>query len=132
MNQIYYPYNLWEDYKNGMYSVIFLDENLLIDNATKVLSSKNLFDSICIELITAWPISAAVNLTNISCNRRAWLGQAACCFKYSVPEILTRVAWNKLTADQQKIANLVAEKHITNYENKFKTHGKNQTTIECF
>ncbi len=132
MNQIYHPYHLWEDYKNGMYSLTFSDENLLIDNATKVLSSNSLFDSICEELIIAWPISTEVNLTNVSCNRRAWLGQAACCFKYSVPEILTRVAWNRLNADQQKTANLVAEKHIINYENKFKLHGKNQTSIECF
>lgn len=123
---------MWEDYKNGMYSTFFDREDKHIDNATLVLSNCELFDSICFDLILKWPISSAVNLTNISCNRRAWLGQAACCFKYSVPEILTRVAWNRLNTEQQKIANLVAEKHITNYENKLKAHGKNQITIECF
>ena len=132
MVQIYHPYNLWEDYNNGMYRLVFIGEDILVSNAVKVLSTPILFDSICERLIKSWTISAAVNLTNISCNRRAWLGQAACCFEYSVPEILTRVAWNTLTEIQQKEANLIAQKHITIYENNYKPHGKNQTSIECF
>jgi hypothetical protein len=31
-----------------------------------------------------------VNLSNTNCNRRAWLGQAACCYRFSVPGFCSR------------------------------------------
>ena len=77
---------------------------------------KELFLNTCIEVIENWTISTKVNLTNKQCNRKAWLGQASCNYKYKVPEILTRIAWSKLDIIQQYEANEIAQKVINSYE----------------
>ena len=120
MKQIFHNFILWEDYKNGMYACSWTNEEevLHIQNAVKILSNADLFSSVLINVLNDWKISADVNLSNQSQNRRAWLGWAACSYKYKVPEILTRVACNTLTEQQQITANKVAENFIKKYETK--------------
>jgi hypothetical protein len=121
MVQVYHDYLLWEDYKNGMYDISQKEnESELINNAISLLSNENEFYNVCINVITNWEICTSVNLTNVYCNRRAWLGQSACNYKYGVPEILTRVAWGKLDNTTQLKANNVADKIIRIYETKNK------------
>lgn len=116
MKQIYHPYYKWEDFKNGMYQTIFENEEELIQKAVNLLSNPLEFYTICLFILDEWKIATDVNLSNTGCNRKAWLGQAACCYKNRVPEILTREAWQRLTEEQRNIANEVAQKIIDKYE----------------
>lgn len=116
MNQFFTHYENWEDYKNGMYyGTLNRDEEQIV-NAKKILSDPSTFKNILVDLIKQWPVASKVNLTNSSINRRAWLGAAACNFKFNVTETNTRYAWNELNESQQFQANTVAESIITEFE----------------
>lgn len=108
MQRIYHPYWLWEDYKNGMYELNSNNEDELTKKSIRLLSNLTLFKSVALEVISKWTISTKVNLTNPNCNKKAWLGQASCSYKYNVPEYLTRIAWSKLTDEQRIKADNVA------------------------
>ena len=125
MNQFFSHYENWEDFKNGMYCIEKkVNEQELIDNAITMLSDINMFYETCKELLLSWPVSTKVNLTNKQCNRKAWLGQAACNLKFNVPEILTRVAWSKLSITKQYNADQIALKIIYNFELTYENKNK--------
>lgn len=117
MQQFYAPFEVWEDYINGMYN--FPNKENEADFITKsimVLSNPDLFKLICLDVLKNWPISSKVNLTNKQCNRRAWLGQSACCYKYRSPEMCTRLAWGRLSSVERVKANNVADQIIKSFE----------------
>lgn len=117
MKQIFEPYWKWEDFQHGMYTPpTAADADSLRVRATTLLSNANAFGETCRQMIAAWPVATAVNLTNPHTNRRAWMGQAACCYAFNVPEIVTRDAWKELTDEQRARANQVAEEVIREYE----------------
>ena len=117
MKRIFKPYWEWEDYLNGMYEVRHgADQEYLTALAFDLLGDCIRFRKACNGLIDNWPVSVQVNLSNVKCNRRAWLGQAACCYVHSVPEIFTRNAWKMLTNNQRISANEVAGEVIREYE----------------
>lgn len=121
IKRIYHHYELWEDYKNGMYDYVKSDnDDILIQQSISLLSDKKLFYETSILVIENWNKSTEQNLSNNSQNRQAWIGQASCCYKYKVPEILTRIAWSKMTEIKRNEANLVADKIIKIYEAKNK------------
>ena len=117
MKQVYYSYTEWEDYLNGMYDTPKNGySEKYIHLAVELLSDPLLFKDTCINILNDWPRCSSVNLTNTSCNRKAWLGQAACNYKYSIPEICTRIAWGRLPPITQSIANDIAQKIIKSFE----------------
>jgi hypothetical protein len=117
MKQIYEEYQKWEDYNAGMYALNDVrDKDILVFNAVSLLSNPNLFYETMQKLIIDWKVSTDVNLSNKNQNRRAWLGAAACMYKYKVPEYLTRVAWGLLNKEVQDTANNIANKIILEYE----------------
>lgn len=117
MEQFYSHHDNWEDFKNGMYCGTSDNNQEQIEKAKSLLSDSDLFYKTMHELLIKWPISSKVNLTNKGINRRSWLGHAACNFMYSIPEIVTRKAWNELSEIQQFNANTIAERFINEYEN---------------
>lgn len=129
MRQQYAHYLEWEDYRNGMWRMDVEDPELFIKNAAELLSSPADFYTVATEMVQEWKISALVNLTDNSCNKRAWIGQASCCYKHKTPEHLTRFAWNSLSKKQQDIANDIATKVIDEWERM--QRGESQFTIEC-
>lgn len=126
INQFFAPFIYWEDYRNGMYDYPNSEEEKgeQITNAIKVLSDKNLFDEVCKSVLTEWKISSKVNLTNISCNRQAWLGQAACSYKFQITETCTRIAWGLLSEQQRIEANLIADKWIKIFEKNYERENR--------
>jgi len=117
MTQIFHHYKKWEDFKNGMYSKsnVFSDHSL-INLATLVLSDESLCYSAMKRVVKEWPFATEHNLTNLGQNRRAWLGQAACCITHAVPEDLTKIAWNNLGIENQMRANNIADIIINEWE----------------
>lgn len=123
MNQYFSHYENWEDHKNGMYQLSCIDKHKKVIGAIEVLCNNDIFYSTLINVLSEWPVSTKVNLTNLNQNRKAWLGAAACCYLHKTPEFLTRIAWGLLNTDEQNKANLVAEKIIKEYERKnFRVH----------
>jgi len=115
MKQFFAPYIDWEDYQNGMYTMRNDDDELLIRKSMKLLKDENLFLSVAKKVIKEWNVTTKCHLTNNEINKKAWLGQASCSYHFKVPELLTRVAWGKLTKFEQDKANSVAEKVINSY-----------------
>jgi hypothetical protein len=67
-------------------------------------------------MLRDWPRAAEHNLTNREQNRRAWIGQATCCYSSNAPEGATRLAWWVLLADERDRANAVADRVIAEWE----------------
>lgn len=117
MKRIYHPYNIWEDFLNGMYEIPSIDfDEELIKKGIEVLSNQELFFQVGLSILEEWKISSDVNLSNTGCNRKAWLGQAACNYKYKIPELITREVWSRLTDEQRNEANDTADRIIKIYE----------------
>jgi len=117
MKPIYHQYTKWEDYQNGMFSPYDKSKEVqLIASAIKVLSNPDYFDSILRKVYDNWIYSKEENLSKKSGNRQSWLGQAACCYEFGVPEVLTRKAWAELNNKERYLANKVADKYINGYE----------------
>jgi hypothetical protein len=116
MKQIYHPYWLWEDYKAGMYNTPYEIYEVNICNCVELLCNSILFYETMQKLVNDWKYASEVNLTNKSCNRRAWLGAAACCYKLNQEEVITRFAWNRISNKQQSKANDIANRIINDYE----------------
>jgi len=119
MIQIYYKYTEWEDFQNGMFETKFKNEDELILKAAKLLSNEIEFYNTSLKVLDNWKISSDVNLSNKNSNRQSWIGQAACCYAFGVPEILTRKAWNGLDNTIKIKTNLIADKIIKVYERKY-------------
>lgn len=134
MKQFFAHYTLWEDYRGGMYQTETSDVEQAIHDAKNLLGNEKFFTEVAKEVLDRWPIATKVNLTNNACNKRAWLGQASCCYKYKVPEIFTRIAWNSLEERQKIRANKVAQILIDNWIKKYKEkqYAQTQLRIECF
>lgn len=118
MRQVYAHYEKWEDFQNGMFEMTDIpDKDVKVISAIQLLKNPESFYKVCHELIIQWPVASKVNLTNLGQNRRAWLGAAACCYKYSTPEYLTRIAWSLLNKEHQDNANSAADKVIFEFQN---------------
>jgi hypothetical protein len=114
MNQVFAHYTEMEDYINGMYKIIPKDEDL-INKSVLLLSDKEICLKAMNRVVNEWKISCAVNLSNNGRNQRSWLGQAACCIEYGTPETICRIVWGKLTSEEQKQANEIADQVIDNW-----------------
>lgn len=120
IKQVFHPFNIWEDWKEGMYkATCFMDDTQMVHDCYLLLSCPEYFHECASFIIHNWPKSTEHNLTNRARNRQAWLGQASCCFAHGAPEYLTKQAWGLLTEKQQKIANAVADDWIAHFEKRY-------------
>lgn len=132
MKRIYSVFTDWEDYQNGMYSGSIDNVDYLLPKAVDLLSDDNLFFEKALEMILNWKVCTDYNLSNTGLNRRAWIGQATCCYVYKVPEIITRLAWSELSEQTQIKANFAANRIIKIYEKRNKEVHKNMGTKMLF
>lgn len=93
-------------------------EELIVREARELLKNSDLLYLYMSLVVRRWKHAAEQNLSNTSMNRRAWLGQAACCFYAFAPENLTKQAWHELTDEEQTLANAIADKVIREWEQK--------------
>jgi hypothetical protein len=117
MTRQYVPYWLWEDYLNSMWNK--LDKNLeseMLQKAIEFTGNWKIYGEAMGQVIIAWPNTMKNSLTNISINRRAFLGHCACSYAFNCPEYITRQAWHNLSLQQQIDADKIAQAHINNYE----------------
>lgn len=127
MIRVYHRYELWEDFAHGLYRMALYnspqEQEELIELARELLIDQaKLWDAMN-AVATEWVHAAEVQLTNTTRNRRAWLGQAACCYAYGAPESLTKLAWHRLERAQQDRANAVADHVIATWEANYYPRG---------
>lgn len=98
----------------------------LINKAINILSNKDLCLKYMLLVVKNWEHSTFENLSNITQNRRAWLGQAACCYAEKIPEYLVRESWMLIKEEDRIQANNIADKVILGWELKtlMKINGK--------
>ena len=117
MQRIYHHYETWEDFTSGLWrDVTKEEERFLIDKSVQLLQSESETFFAMRNVLERWPFAAEQNLTNRSINRRAWLGQSACCYHFRAPEHLVRQAWWLLTEKERSKANQIAAGHIKHWE----------------
>jgi hypothetical protein len=120
MRQVYYPYDMWEEVNHGMYKTVDdKDKQNLIDKAIFLLSDPQELKKQMKLTTVFYKNSTERKMTCRGLNKQAWLGQAACCLKYSVPEDVTKEAWSLLTDEQRveanRVADIVATEWVKNY-----------------
>lgn len=103
----------WEDFQHGMYSPS--RDLRRVEAARGMLVDTEQFRECATEMVRAWPNAATHNLTSIWTGRRAWLGQATCCYSIGASSVDTRQAWGTLTNGEQRAANAVADDVITTW-----------------
>lgn len=118
MKQFFIHYERWEDYNAGMYTTrrpnnqhVIFSYNLLRDSEKFYVAGKN--------MITDWPISTKVNLTNPSINKKAWIGQASCFYIHGSTEEETILAWWMMREEERTNANNVALNIIEEWKNTY-------------
>lgn len=108
MQRIFHHYSLWEDYHAGMYDESKDGRAERVQNAAEILGTPDVCRKAMEKVVAEWKISTEYNLSNIEINRKAWLGQAACCCWAGIHEDETREAWGIMTDAQRIEANRIA------------------------
>lgn len=90
----------------------------LVEKSAFFMADTKRFQSAMYRVICEWPISCEHNLSDLSQNRLAWIGQAACAIEIKCPESAVREAWGRLTDNQRRDANESAKKTIKEWERK--------------
>lgn len=117
---MYHPYHVWEDFVNGMWRKVDKKEEMVfLKESIEFTSDSTLYGLYMIWVIKVWPFGCEHNLSCISMNRQAWIGQSAVCMAIGSPEYITRLAWHQLTKDQQDKANVKADEAIKIWEENY-------------
>lgn len=110
MKQVFYRYELWEDYQNGMYrNRNDGEQEMRIEQAVFLFKDETKLKEEMRYVALNWKIAAAVNFTNPSVNHQAWLGQASCCHYCGCGDFETIEAWHRLTDNERQKANDIAD-----------------------
>lgn len=118
--RFYYHYELWEEYHYQMWKPLTgIESDTMLNKAIIFTGNYKKYGFYMRKVIKQWVISCAVNLSNKSMNRQAWIGHAACCLAIKSPEVITRRAWHYLSQEQQDLANNEADKAIELWELQF-------------
>ena len=116
IEQVYIPYWDWEDWKCGMWEKVNIDEEKqMLERAIKFTGNHQLYGKAMREVVLEWPKTMLNSLTNVSINRRAFLGHCAVCYKINIPEYIVRAAWKRLTEKQRVLADNEAQKTINEW-----------------
>lgn len=128
IKRIYHNYKDWEDYQLGMWRKESPEnEKRLLDKAIDFTGNHEEYGYWMLQVIEKMPTACEHNLTNMSINRKAWIGHAACCLAFNCPEYITRQAWGMLTDYQREEANKKADYAIMKWEEKH-----NGSNNDCF
>jgi hypothetical protein len=91
-------------------------EVLMLKKAIEFTGNHILYGKSMKKVIYSWNNTMKNHLTNMSMNRRAFLGHCAVCYKFQIPEYIVRSAWKHLDDDQRRLADLQAETTIKEWE----------------
>jgi len=115
IKRIYHPYWLWEEVQYNMWGKVE-DQPRYLKMAIEFTGSTELYGEFMMRATLNWPYSCEHNLSNVTQNRKAWIGHAACALAFQCPEDIVRRAWGYLTEEQQIAANAKAAEAISHWE----------------
>lgn len=118
MQRVFHHYSLWEDYHAGMYAENKDGRSERVQEAAKILGTPDICCKAMEKVVAEWKIATEYNLSNLEINRKAWLGQAACCCYAGIHEDETREAWGIMTEAQRVEANRIAAVIIRKWQSK--------------
>lgn len=104
------PIEAWEDYRAGMYGTTVTPGH--VRWSRQLLCEPDRFYDTAMEMVRTWLVSATHNVDYLWTGRRAWIGQASCCYAFGSTSAATCQAWGSMTATQQRRANAVADQVI--------------------
>lgn len=102
------PWHEWEDWCAGLYATGAVDSEK-VKASMSLLADVERFRETALEMIVEWPISATHNIHYLWTGKRAWIGQASCCYSHNATAQETREAWGLLTNEIRTAANDVAD-----------------------
>lgn len=129
MQRIYHPYELWEDYQNGMYEECRQGRKERVEQAAHILGNSDICRKAMQKVVSEWEIATEYNFSNLSVNRKAWLGQAACSCWAGIHEDETREGWGLMTDIQRYEANRIAQQIIDAWCNERESQESNQISL---
>ena len=115
LERVWKPYWQWEDFHAGLYDYPFA-LTMEVGHSRALLADPAALGDAMRAVVDRCPNATAHNLSNYEQNRRAWLGQAACCIELHSKAVATRAAWWQLAEAEQRAANHVAELVIAEWE----------------
>jgi len=119
IKQVYINYKYWEDYINGMWRKLSKEDEVeFLKLAIEFTSDHFRYGKAMRRVIVEWPNTCMHNLSDLSINRKAFIGHCAVCIELNIPEYITRMAWGKLTDEQRMLANSEAAATIKMWEQK--------------
>lgn len=120
IKRTYHPHWKWEENNYNMWgSVNSSDREAHLQRAIEFTGDYKLYGSWMLKVTEQWKYSCEHNLSDLSQNRRAWIGHAACALAFQCPEDIVRGAWGHLTEQQQILANREADRAIKIWEKKY-------------
>jgi hypothetical protein len=108
MNLTIKPWHEWEDWCHGLYGTGTINPEQ-VKASVALLSDAERFRETALEMISEWPISANHNIYHLWTGKRAWIGQASCCYAHNATGQETREAWGLLTNEIRTAANEIAD-----------------------
>lgn len=118
MERIYHTWDKWECFQAGFHNKKGSDASLKKEDYEQkyadFLRDIPLFCSSLFKVIDTWKYSCEHNLTNLTMNRIAWLGQSAICAQYGIPSCY-RAGYFLLTKEEQSAANGVALAYLNTW-----------------
>ena len=128
MKRTYHHYTKWECFNSGFYEIITGDERVeKIQSVIEMFNSEQCTEKYMNKAINLWPNSCDHFLSNVSNNRIAYIGQAACCIYDEVPNLVTMEAWKVLDYSVQKRSNNIAQLLILKWEKLKKLETKSRS-----
>lgn len=115
IKRVYHPVCDWEEVKHNMYGSVD-NKKVWLKKAIQFTGDHNLYGRFMMRVINEWPISCENALTDMSINRKAWIGHAAAALAIGCPEDIVREAWGLLTDEQRILANNQAQRAINEWE----------------
>jgi hypothetical protein len=118
IKRIYHHYSKWEEVKAGLWDSISDSEAEYnkLQECIQFIDNTDLYGEFMLKAIKMWPFSCEQNLSNLGCNRQAWIGHAAACIAINSPEYITRQAWWVISEDKRILANKKADQAIKTWE----------------
>ena len=106
------------------------EEDTLLKEAVTFTGDAPLYGYWMRQVIAEWPIACEHNLTDLSLNRKAWVGHAATQMAINCPEYITREAWGMLTEQQRIDANRQAQFAIEQWESGYQENSGGQLCLK--
>lgn len=101
-------WNDWEDFQAGLYALTSVRPDV-VASSVDLLARPDEFLEVAREMVREWANAAEHNIVHLWTGRRAWIGQASCCYAHGATAAETREAWGKLSNQDQRAANEVAD-----------------------